>query len=124
MRESLRHCYNSLRRAGHQFEFIVARDRVEVRWALYRFPQLHTLRANMPWGPKHADHFATPSAAAFLYESVIRWHPRRIDYHSALVHRDSVLSRLACGAYRVAISGRRVRRQLLKRPVEARQDWH
>ena len=203
VRESLRHCYNSLRRAGHQFEFVVARDRVEVRWALYRFLQLHTLRASMPWGPKHADHFANPSAAAFLYEvcdrlaerdvvrvfqlriagevvasrigfvtgdslylyysgfdpawarfsvmtttmaeamryaiasglrtvnlsttqdlAKLRWHPRRIDYHSALVHRDSVRSRLACGAYRVAISGRSVRRQLLKRLGEARKDWH
>jgi len=46
VRESLRHCYDSLRLAGHNFEFVVARDRVEVRWALHRFLQLQTLRAN------------------------------------------------------------------------------
>jgi CelD/BcsL family acetyltransferase involved in cellulose biosynthesis len=203
VRESLRHCYNSLRRAGHAFEFVVARDPVEVRWALYRFLQLHTLRANMPWGPKHADHFATPRLRAFLYEvcdrlaardvvrvfqlriadevvasrigfvtgdslylyysgfdpawarysvmtttmaealryaiasglrtvnlsttqdlAKLRWHPRRIDYYSALVRRDSVRSRLACGAYRMAISARSVRRQLLKRLVEARHHYN
>jgi CelD/BcsL family acetyltransferase involved in cellulose biosynthesis len=68
LRESLRHCYNSLQRGGHTFEFVVARDPVEVRWALYRFLQLHTLRANMPWGPPHADRFAARSLKAFLYD--------------------------------------------------------
>jgi CelD/BcsL family acetyltransferase involved in cellulose biosynthesis len=202
VRESLRHCYNSLRRAGHTFEFVVARDRVEVRWALYRFLQLHTLRANMPWGPTHADRFAARSLRAFLYEvcdqlaardavrvfqlciageviassigfvigeslylyysgfdpawarysvmtttmaealryaiasglssvnlsltgeqSKLRWHPRRVDFYSALVHRDSVRSRLACGAYRVAMSGDSPPRRLLKRLL-TRQDWN
>ena len=202
VRESLRHCYNSLRRAGHEFEFVVARDRVEVRWALYRFLHLHTLRANMPWGPPHPDRFRARSARSFLYEacdrlaasdavrvfqlriadevvasrigfvtggtlylyysgfdpawarysvmtttiaeamhyaianglrsvnlsltaeqSKLRWHPRRIDYYSALVRRDSVRSRLAYGAYRVALSGRSVRRRLLER-LQAREDWN
>src|SRR6516225_4715664 len=202
VRESLRHCYNSLRRAGHEFEFVVARDRVEVRWALYRFLHLHTLRANMPWGPPHPDRFRARSARSFLYEacdrlaasdavrvfqlriadevvasrigfvtggtlylyysgfdpawarysvmtttiaeamhyaianglrsvnlsltaeqSKLRWHPRRIDYYSALVRRDSVRSRLAYGAYRVALSGRSVRRRLLER-LQAREVWN
>jgi CelD/BcsL family acetyltransferase involved in cellulose biosynthesis len=203
LRESLRHCYNSLRRAGHAFEFVVARDRVEVRWALYRFLELHTLRANMPWGPQHADRFAAHSLRAFLYdvcdrlaardavrvfqlriaEEVVasrigfvtgdslylyysgfdpawarysvmtttvaealryaiasglktanlsvtgdqakeRWHPRRVDFYSAVVHRDSIRSRLACGAYRVAATGRSAPRRLLKRLLQARHDWN
>jgi CelD/BcsL family acetyltransferase involved in cellulose biosynthesis len=202
LRESLRHCYNSLRRAGHEFDFVVARDRVEVRWALYRFLQLHTLRANMAWGPAHADRFTARPARAFLYEvcdrlaaadavrvfqlriadeivasrigfvtgdslylyysgfdpawarysvmtttiaeamryaianglrsvnlsltaeqSKLRWHPRRIDYYSALVRRDSVRSRLAYGAYRVAIAGRSARQRLLKR-LQPGHDWN
>jgi len=203
VRESLRHCYNSLRRDGHAFEFVVARDPVEIRWALYRFLQLHAQRAEMPWGPKHPDRFASHSFRAFLYgvcdqlaardavrvfqlriadtvvasrigfvmgdslylyysgfdpawarysvmtttvaetlrysiahglksvnlsltgeQSKLRWHPRRVDFYSALVHRDSVRSRLACGAYRVAVSGSSAPRRLLKRLLQARQHWH
>ena len=203
LRESLRHCYNSLRRDGHTFEFVVARDPVEVRWALYRFLQLHTQRAHMPWGPVHADHFAAHSPRAFLYavcerlavrdavrvfqlrigeavvasrigfvigdslylyysgfdpawsrysvmtttlaealhyaiasgfESVnlsttadqakLRWHPRRIDFHSALVRRDSIRSRLACSAYSAAVSGHSVPRRLLRRLLQSRRDWN
>ena len=203
VRESLRHCYNSLRRDGHGFEFVVARDRVEVRWALYRFLQLHTLRANMSWGPVHPDRFASHSLQAFLYgvcdqlaardavrvfqlrianaivasrvgfvtgdslylyysgfdpawarysvmtttvaetlrysiasglksvnlsltgeQSKLRWHPRQVDFYSCLVHRHSVRSRLACGAYRVALSGNSAPRRLLKQLLQSRRDWH
>jgi CelD/BcsL family acetyltransferase involved in cellulose biosynthesis len=199
VRESLRHCYNSLRRDGHTFEFVVARDPVEVRWALYGFLQLHTLRAHMPWGPGHPDRFRAHSLRTFLYavcdqlaardavrvfqlriadavvasrigfvtgdslylyysgfdpawarysvmtttvaealryaiasglrsvnlsltgdQSKLRWRPRRVDFHSALVHRDSVRSRLACGAYRVAVSGRSAPRRLLQRWLQSR----
>lgn len=203
VRESLRHCYNSLRRAGHRFELVVARDRVEVRWALYRFLQLHSLRAQMPWGPAHPDRFAAHSLKAFLYavcdglatrdavrvfqlciadevvasrigfvigdslylyysgfdpawarysvmtttmaealryaiasglksvnlsltgeQSKLRWHPRRVDFYSALVQRNAVRSRLACGAYRMALGGRSAPRRLLQRLLLARQDWN
>ncbi|MBV8144680.1 MAG: GNAT family N-acetyltransferase [Gammaproteobacteria bacterium] len=200
VRESLRHCYNSLRRDGHDFELVVARDPVEVRWALYRFLQLHTLRAQMPWGPSHVDRFAAQSLRAFLYgvcerlaardavrvfqlrigatvvasrigfvvgdglylyysgfdpawarysvmtttvaealryaiasglrsvnlsltaeQSKLRWHPRRIDFHSALVARSSVRSRLACAVYRCAISGASQRLSL--RRLAAARSW-
>jgi CelD/BcsL family acetyltransferase involved in cellulose biosynthesis len=68
VRESLRHCYNSLRRDGLAFEFVVARGSAEIHSALDRFLQLHTLRARMPWGPKHPDRFKDPAARAFLHE--------------------------------------------------------
>jgi CelD/BcsL family acetyltransferase involved in cellulose biosynthesis len=202
MRRSLWRCYHSLRRDGHTFEFIVARRPEEVRGALSRFLQLHTLRARMSWGPVHPDVFAAPSPRAFLYqvcerlaardavrvfqlrigeavvasligfvignslyfyysgfdpawarysvmtttaaealryaiagglESVnlstiadhtkLRWRPRRVDFHSAFVHRDSVRSRLACAAYRVAVSGRSGPGRLLQRLLRSRRDW-
>ena len=202
MRRSLWRCYHSLRRDGHTFEFIVARHPEEVRGALSRFLQLHTLRARMPWGPEHPDVFAARAPRAFLYqvcdrlaardavrvfqlrigeavvasligfvicnslyfyysgfdpawarysvmtttaaealryaiagglESVnlstiadltkLRWRPRRVDFHSAFVHRDSVRSRLACAAYRVAVSGRSGPGRLLKRLLRSRRDW-
>jgi CelD/BcsL family acetyltransferase involved in cellulose biosynthesis len=203
MRRSLRRSHESLQRAGHTFEFVVARDPVEVRWALHRFLQLHTERAQMPWGPPHPDRFASNSLRAFLYDvcerlaardavrifqlriadavvasrigfvlgdglylyhsgfdpawaryavmtttmaevvryaiasglrsvnlslvgeqSKLRWRPRRVDFHSALVHKDSVRSRLACGAYRVAVSGRSAPRRFLKRLLQPPREWH
>jgi CelD/BcsL family acetyltransferase involved in cellulose biosynthesis len=54
----------------------------------------------------------------------LRWRPQRVDFHSALVHRDSVRSRLACGAYRVAVSGSSARQRLLKRLLRTRRDWN
>jgi hypothetical protein len=73
LRESLRHCYNSLRRDGHTFEFVVARDPVEVRWALYRFLQLHAQRAHMQWGPVHADFWPHIAPGRFSTRSVSDW---------------------------------------------------
>ena len=203
VRESVERCYDSLRQAGHNFEFVVARDRVEVRWALHRFLQLHTLRANMPAGPSQPDRFTAHSLRAFLYEvcdrlaardgvrifqlriadevvaarigfvigdglylyysgfdpawarygvmttttaealryaiasglksvnlsltgerSRLRWDPRRVDFYSALVHRDAVRSRLAFGAYRMALAGGSAPRRFLQRLLQARQEWH
>jgi CelD/BcsL family acetyltransferase involved in cellulose biosynthesis len=202
MRKSLRRGYKLLERDEHAFEFVVARDCVEVRWALVRFLELHTLRANMPSGPVHADRFGNRSLRAFLYEvcerlaardavrvfqlriadavvasrigfvigdslylyhsgfdpawgrysvmttmmaealryaiasglrtvnlslvgeqSKLRWRPRRVDFYSAIVHRDSIRSRLACGAYRVALSGRSAPRRLLRRLLQPPRDW-
>lgn len=68
MRESLRHCYNSLRRDGHAFEFVVARDREEVLQGLDRFFELHELRANMTRGAAHPNHFASELLREFLRE--------------------------------------------------------
>jgi CelD/BcsL family acetyltransferase involved in cellulose biosynthesis len=203
MRRSLRRSHDSLRRDGHTFEFVVARDCVEVRWALLRFLELHTLRAKMAFGPVHADRFASRSPRAFLYDvcerlaardavrvfqlrvadavvasrigfvigdslylyhsgfdpawaryavmtttmgevvryaiasglrsvnlslvgeqSKLRWRPRRVDFYSALVHRDSIRSRLACGAFRLAVSGSSPRQRLLQRLLGARRDWN
>ena len=68
VREALRHCYNSLRRDRHSFEFVVARTREEVHRALDRFLVLHALRAHMSWGPKHPNFFATRRLQEFLYD--------------------------------------------------------
>lgn len=193
LRESLRHCYNSLRRAGHDFEFVVARTRDEVHEAVECFLRLHALRARMTRGPRHPDRFATPGLKRFLFDvcdrlaqrdavrifqlkigreivasrigfiaggsvylyysgfdpawahysvmtttvaealryaiasgltsanltpnaeqSKLRWRPRRVNYHSALVHRDSLGSRLACRAYRMVLTSQGAPARLLK----------
>lgn len=198
VRESLRHCYNSLRRDGHPFEFTVARARSEVRPALDRFLELHTLRANMAWGPRHPDRFASRSCREFLYEvcerlaardalrvfqlriggrivaariafvvgdsvylyysgfdplwarysvmtttlaeafrysiasgfksvnlsltpeqSKLRWRPRVVLFHSALVHRELLTSHIMCAAYRALLKTNGMPARLLKSLLRA-----
>lgn len=183
VRESLRHCYNSLRRNGHAFEFVVARERDEVRKALDRFFELHAMRSEMAWGAKHPNRFAQRALRDFLYavcnnlaardavrlfqlrigaeivasrigfavgdsiylyysgfdpawgrysvmtttiseafkyaiangfravnlslgpeQSKLRWRPRLVEFRTAIVSRQSLSSRLKCGAYRAAMS--------------------
>jgi CelD/BcsL family acetyltransferase involved in cellulose biosynthesis len=67
IRESLRHCYNSLKRAGLQFELRVIADPDGVRAALPRFLELHTLRANLKSSVVHPDRFASARERDFLY---------------------------------------------------------
>jgi CelD/BcsL family acetyltransferase involved in cellulose biosynthesis len=67
IRESLRHCYNSLERDGLHFELQVITERAGVRAALDRFLELHALRANLRNTVIHPDHFANPVERSFLY---------------------------------------------------------
>jgi CelD/BcsL family acetyltransferase involved in cellulose biosynthesis len=92
IRESLRHCYNSLRRDGHRFEFVIARAPADIEPALDRFLQLHALRAAMASGPKHPDRFASPALRSFLH-----------DVCRALAARDAVrVFQLRIGGHTVA----------------------
>ena len=68
IRESLRHCYNSLKRDGHHFSLQIAADRASVRIALQRLFVLHTLRAHMTDTVAHPDRFATPLLRGFVHE--------------------------------------------------------
>jgi CelD/BcsL family acetyltransferase involved in cellulose biosynthesis len=67
IRESLRHCYNSLARHGHSFELDVIESPRELRPALSRFLQLHRMRAACTRGPAHPDRFASRVSEEFLY---------------------------------------------------------
>ncbi len=68
IRESLRHCYNSLKRDGHRFEFVVAETPADVRAALDRFLVLHTLRSNMTDAAAHPNRFVGAALRAFLFD--------------------------------------------------------
>jgi CelD/BcsL family acetyltransferase involved in cellulose biosynthesis len=68
IRESLRHCYNSLKRAGHEFQLKVVCDPADVRPALDRFLALHVMRANMQGTVAHPNRFASEISREFLYE--------------------------------------------------------
>jgi CelD/BcsL family acetyltransferase involved in cellulose biosynthesis len=73
VRESLRHCYNSLRRNGHAFELVVARERDEVRKALDRFLELHAMRSEMTGGAKHPNRFHSGQCGIFSMPSATTW---------------------------------------------------
>jgi CelD/BcsL family acetyltransferase involved in cellulose biosynthesis len=67
IRESLRHCYNSLKRDGHRFEFQVIEDPAGIRRNLDRYLALHTMRANATHRVIHPDRFASRTCREFLY---------------------------------------------------------
>jgi CelD/BcsL family acetyltransferase involved in cellulose biosynthesis len=66
IRESIRHCYNSLKRDSLEFKLQVAQHPDTVKDALERFFALHTLRAHLTGTIKHADCFARAVARSFL----------------------------------------------------------
>jgi len=68
IRESLRHCYNSLKRDGHTFELKLATSPDSVHTALERLFVLHTLRAAMPGSIPHPNRFAGLRVRGFLHE--------------------------------------------------------
>jgi CelD/BcsL family acetyltransferase involved in cellulose biosynthesis len=67
IRESLRHCYNSLKRDGHRFEFQAIEDPAGVKQGLDRYLELHTMRANAKDTVMHPDRFASRICRDFLY---------------------------------------------------------
>jgi CelD/BcsL family acetyltransferase involved in cellulose biosynthesis len=68
IRESLRHCYNSLRRAGHRLELQVIADPAGIALGLDRFLELHRMRAELRNTVVHPDRFAAKVSRDFLYE--------------------------------------------------------
>jgi len=68
IRESLRHCYNSLKRDGHAFELQVINDAAHVHAALDRFLALHARRADMRNTSVHPNRFASEVSQLFLYD--------------------------------------------------------
>jgi hypothetical protein len=68
IKESLRKCYNSLKRDGHRFTFRVVERLEESPALLDRFFDLHTARSNMSSRVHHCDTFATPRSRAFFLD--------------------------------------------------------
>jgi CelD/BcsL family acetyltransferase involved in cellulose biosynthesis len=68
IRQSLRHCYNSLRRAGHRFELDVITEPAGIEAGLDRFLELHRMRAALRNTVIHEDRFAAQVTREFLYD--------------------------------------------------------
>jgi len=69
IRESLRHCYNSLKRDGHAFTMTLASSPDAVREAVEVLFVLHALRAAMPGTIEHPNRFAGAGLRQFLQEA-------------------------------------------------------
>ncbi|TDU31263.1 CelD/BcsL family acetyltransferase involved in cellulose biosynthesis [Panacagrimonas perspica] len=67
-KESIRKCYNSLKRDGHEFTFRVVTDPSQSGDALDRFLDLHERRSRAKGMVRHANVFASTVARAFLLD--------------------------------------------------------
>jgi CelD/BcsL family acetyltransferase involved in cellulose biosynthesis len=72
VRESLRHCYNSLKREGIEFTFEVAQTPDEVRAALVPFLALHSMRAQLGGTVTHPERFPDTFSRDFLSDVCTR----------------------------------------------------
>jgi CelD/BcsL family acetyltransferase involved in cellulose biosynthesis len=68
IRESLRHCYNSLKRDNHHFEIQVIEKPQDIRAAVAQFLALHVMRAHVETPVMHPNRFASRVSRDFLYE--------------------------------------------------------
>jgi len=68
LKESLRKCYNSLKRDDLTFALDVARTPADVKEGLTRFLAFHRQRATADGLRMHGDVFADPASQGFLYE--------------------------------------------------------
>ncbi len=73
VKESLRKCYNSLKRDNLSFEFEVITEPREVRQACGDLIRLHGLRADQNAATKHANVFATVASQKFLIDLTHRF---------------------------------------------------
>ena len=68
IKESLRKCYNSLTRDGHEFTFRAVTDPQDIGPAIDRFLALHTRRAKLTETIAHRNSFAAPQSQSFLHD--------------------------------------------------------
>jgi CelD/BcsL family acetyltransferase involved in cellulose biosynthesis len=78
IRESLRHCYNSLKRDGLEFSLVTLERPEQIEAGLDQFLKLHAMRAGLEGTTLHPDHFASPSAQCFLRDVCARLAARDI----------------------------------------------
>ncbi|HEY2676966.1 MAG TPA: GNAT family N-acetyltransferase [Steroidobacteraceae bacterium] len=92
VRESIRHCYNSLHRDGLECELRVIEDPERVADALQRFFELHAMRAELKGTVPHADHFARGRPRRFLCDVCARLAARGTVRIFQLTIRDEVVA--------------------------------
>ncbi len=74
IKESIRHCYNSLRRDGHDHEFVGDGGSGDAAEAADRLVELHHRRSLISERRWHRDHFADDSIRAFEVDVLRKMH--------------------------------------------------
>jgi CelD/BcsL family acetyltransferase involved in cellulose biosynthesis len=74
IKESIRHCYNSLRRDGHEHVYVADGGSVDAADAAARLVELHHRRSLMSERRWHRDHFADDSIRAFEIDVLRKMH--------------------------------------------------
>jgi CelD/BcsL family acetyltransferase involved in cellulose biosynthesis len=72
IKESLRKCYNSLKRDGLTFRLEVLEEPSDIAQGLHDFFRLHGARAALKGVPVHPDVFVSPQSQAFLTDVCVR----------------------------------------------------
>jgi CelD/BcsL family acetyltransferase involved in cellulose biosynthesis len=73
IRESLRKCYNSLARDGHEWKFNVIKSSPELAPALHKLIEMHGSRASASGTVQHRNCFDTDARRSFIHEVVDRF---------------------------------------------------
>jgi CelD/BcsL family acetyltransferase involved in cellulose biosynthesis len=76
LKESLRKCYNSLRRDGLEFDFVAVGEWSEAQAELSTFLDLHARRASAARTIRHVDVFQSAAAKRFLFDVCRRFAER------------------------------------------------
>lgn len=92
VRESIRHCYNSLKRDGLSCELKIAQEPAAVKDALETFFKLHAMRAGLKGTVVHPNHFAAENLRRFLHEACARLAARGVVRIFQLVVRGEVVA--------------------------------
>jgi len=92
VRESIRHCYNSLKRDGLSCELQIAQEPAAVKDALETFFKLHAMRASLKGTVVHPNHFAAERVRSFLRDACARLAARDVVRIFQLVVRGEVVA--------------------------------
>jgi len=92
IRESLRHCYNSLKRDRLEFSLVTLVRPEEMASGIDQFLKLHTTRAQLRGTVAHRDYFSTPCAQAFLRDICARLAARGVTRIFQLVVNGQVVA--------------------------------
>lgn len=96
IKESIRHCYNSLRRDGHVHRFIADGGNLDAGAAAARLVELHHRRSLVSRRRWHRDHFADDSIRAFELDALGEMHAAGRARFAELSIADGTIAARAC----------------------------
>lgn len=96
IKESIRHCYNSLRRDGHDHRYVGDGGSTDAAAAAARLVELHHRRSLVAQRRWHRDHFADGSIRAFELEVLREMHAAGRARFAELSIGGSIIAARAC----------------------------